>query len=958
MSMEAWRRVFDSPAWAASFVFLLAFALRVLLDVVFYLRFGWHAANHAEAWLYAGVMDGALTTAGGALDPTVWLLRGVGGVIPAGLSYHAVVLTAAALSALTAAALYLLVKELTDQKTGLYAGLLYAGMVEPLALSTAGFTHDHLQLLAIVASLYLAVKATKSGLAAGILYSAAYYLLADGATRINTAMNVGIMVAAAYVVYALLEYILALVAEGSRRDVYPAYIVLAIAMLFALGGTVLAPLTEASLYDLPQGRWGSADVKPVGLSTFWLRYNVLLLLIPAGVVQALRRRDVIGLSLTVTGFILAGVMDRGTRIGDLGVAMLAAYALSAWGRGRESTVVEAASWKRTGAQAETFILVSFAWLAAGYWHMGGYGGLGLSFSGFLVISFAAAIASAAALLEASGWKVELAVRKVEYFLADYRDYPVKLARACVKASPYAAFFAAALYVLGLWRPGSEVPAVSGILGVSYTIVPEFIALALLAFAASAAGLAASSWSIRRLNVSVVGEGALSLALAGVYSVSATAAAMICLAAAGVRVSDTVSYALILSGSVYLALLSGGRGTSAKAAAACGALAFAYAALNTDAGFRYLPLFAAAAAYMLHSLWRGSESRAVAAIIAVGVIVNLLYVHDVEARKIVTDMEYQVLSSLGAGGGRVLSAWDHGYIVEAVSGLKSVSNAGFIDWRTHRALWMPERQAAVTLAQAKVSYILLNDENFNVVRTSDDAILYKMMGGLLPPPRDDLPISLTDRLLIYRLRHNATGVDFRLVAGGKDSATGVGVLLYRVEANVSGYPADGMLVGGVAVNLGGEKTVRILGSVAVITNETYNRTYVHVADEHFNAGEVKELLYNLPGVNGTGCRLRAMPLDRRPWEFRGVLAYVNGPAGRESTVRAYLTNPETNRVYETYERNVSFRPGEKKLLAYSFFGADEYGDYVVDVAQADGLTLLRNETTAPGLDSVKVAASFC
>ncbi|MFH0863192.1 MAG: glycosyltransferase family 39 protein [Candidatus Altiarchaeota archaeon] len=300
-------------------VFGASFLLRIILDVVFHLRFGWHAGGHLEVWLYTGVAEGTMLTGTGLKDPTVWLLRAVGALLP-GYEFYGVILTAAFLSSLTAYLLYLLASELYGQKTGFAAGLIYGGMVEPLGLSMSGFTHDLFQLPLMVAVILLTVKACKYGGWTRAACIAAAVVIVYDARMVNSNIWVGVAVAAAYVGSMLVA--------GWKRG-YAAYMGLVLAAIL-LGRMVLAGQIEAVLAGLPQGRLGSSDVVPITVLVFWLRDNILLFLLPFGLFAAYRRRDAVAVSLFFCGLALATVMNRGTRIGDLGLAMLAAYAITDW----------------------------------------------------------------------------------------------------------------------------------------------------------------------------------------------------------------------------------------------------------------------------------------------------------------------------------------------------------------------------------------------------------------------------------------------------------------------------------------------------------------------------------------------------------------------------------------------------------------------------------------------------
>ncbi|MFH1054658.1 MAG: glycosyltransferase family 39 protein [Candidatus Altiarchaeota archaeon] len=317
---------------AALVVFIASFVVRLLLDLLFQLRFGWHAVNSVETWFYVGVMEGTKLPAYKLADPTVWILRAVGALLPYGASLYGVLLTSAALSALTAALLYFLVRELYDQRTGFAAGIVYGGMVEPLAISLVGFTHDHLQLALVVASLVLTVKAFKSGCRGAILCAAAYAALIYHALYINESIKVAVGVAAVYVGYRLLEHMSPKIWRTHSKDsAYKVFLLLLAIGMLTVGQFMVPSLVEGALKGLPQGRMGSGDVLPTNLLNIWLRCNILIFLMPFAAVAAYKRKDTIGITLTVVGLLIASVMDRGTRISDIGVAILVAYAIADWG---------------------------------------------------------------------------------------------------------------------------------------------------------------------------------------------------------------------------------------------------------------------------------------------------------------------------------------------------------------------------------------------------------------------------------------------------------------------------------------------------------------------------------------------------------------------------------------------------------------------------------------------------
>jgi hypothetical protein len=337
-------------------VFSVSLAARLILDAWFQLRFGAHAVNHVEAWFYTGVLEGTMLPANGVRDPTVWLLRAVGAFLPSDAALYGVFLASALLSSLTALALYFLASELYDRKCAFAAGLVYGGMVEPLGLSMSGFTHDHLQLLLIVAGLYSLVRAFREeGLRRLVCVFACALVVCLG-LQISEVMWVGASMAFAYACFRIIDAAYG----GKGHDLYRLYLILLVLALLAFR-LLGAGIIEERLGVLPQGRMGSADVTPMSITTFWFSYNVLLFILPFGILSALGRKDVFGLSLAAAGFMLASVMSRGARVADLGVALLAAYALVDWDSKAKTISIfsKKARLKTTAAySAFTFIAMS------------------------------------------------------------------------------------------------------------------------------------------------------------------------------------------------------------------------------------------------------------------------------------------------------------------------------------------------------------------------------------------------------------------------------------------------------------------------------------------------------------------------------------------------------------------------------------------------------------------------
>ena len=302
-------------------VFVLGLTTRVFLDLAFFLTYGLHASESPEIWLYYAVARGKFKT-GLSGDPTVPLLQAIGWIVPDRLLFHAIVALSALMASLTAVLVFLLALEFADLGTAYAAGLLYAFMVGPLSLSVAAFTHDHLAIPVNVLIVLLFLKAVKSKthLTRIPLLAAAAILLYFGGS-INSSVYVSAAVVAAFVASWFLR--------GFPRY-FPHFTAFFFVGFLVFGFCFLPEYMDYVLGQLPQGRLGSSDVVPASPANLWLKYNVLLSLLPFGFFLAYRRRDYASISYALLGFVFASVMDRGTRLSDVGVAMLAAYALVGW----------------------------------------------------------------------------------------------------------------------------------------------------------------------------------------------------------------------------------------------------------------------------------------------------------------------------------------------------------------------------------------------------------------------------------------------------------------------------------------------------------------------------------------------------------------------------------------------------------------------------------------------------
>ena len=836
-----------SKLYQAAFIFCLTMGLRMLLDAVFRLLFGLHSVMHIETWFYVGVLRGTHMAVGGYSDPTVWLLRAVGLFLPNWASLYGVLFSSAALASLTAVLIFLLLSILYGDKTGLIAGVVYGCMVQPLALSLTGFTHDHLQLPLILLALIFAVKAVKSNVWRGIVFSIGYVIVTEASKRINNTAMFGIMIAGFYVGYALIDYIFAKAYRGRYSGyVYPTYISIVLAFIIAYGSIIFPYFLLGSLEALPQGRMGSADILPVTFTNLWLRYNILCFLIPFGLVAAYRRRDIMGVSFTIIGLLVGGVMDRGTRLSDIGFAILFAYALA------DLNV------KYKGSYFRTF-------------------GLTAALTFFLAASATQHMpVSASAVMILVGWGI-------------IEAYPAHRKRVAA------------------WFEGRN----------------------LVNVVTASAGCGLIFLIVRMAGVGLLGlEYALPM--------------------------------LLVYGLLYLVY---DQRTRMHTTLAISAGLYVLTVYAWGVWMIYPLVFLLGGAAMLYYMLKKTGARSIAAvmvtIVLVGFAANLTYIFSMDPKRLVSEGDYKVLDGLRGHniGGRILTAWDYGYMAEVVSGLKAVSTAGLIDYPVHDVLWMPDRQSAMSLRKMNVSYVLIKSENFNVVNVNGE-LMYRISGGLLRLPNSVPPLEYANVYAIHKLRQKVDDRYFRLIANETDHYTGVETMLYEVVAQPTPLESDHAIIGGVAVNFGPAKTVRVMVPKTSFVNGTVETTYYNIANESFSENEVREIAYPVTAVENFTCSLTAASIEHRPWSASGVLTYVNSDLPREVKLEVYLLQAHTMNILGSYESRESFASGEKKTVKYYFPESDGYMDYKIAVKGDEELDWVKDESTNPQVEDVRFPEVFC
>lgn len=311
----------------AAIVFIISLSIRILLDLIFFLRYGWHASNVPEVWYYLGVAKGIFDLK--SMDPTLWILRALGMILTEQILFYGVILTAGILSSLTSVSIFFLGNELDSKKTGFYAGILYATMLQPLGLSVVSFTHNLVQLPIIVLSILIVIQISKAEGIQKLLNLSLLTVLIILGWQVNPLITIAIDVAILFLGLQLFNF-LGKKKKIDRQRIYPYYLALLTLAILVLRIGFLPEIFKQVFQTMPQGRLGSIDIIPISLGSLWIRYNFLIIFIPLGLLSSFRKRNITVYSLFLIGFIISTLVDRGSRVLDLGVSFLAAYSFSNW----------------------------------------------------------------------------------------------------------------------------------------------------------------------------------------------------------------------------------------------------------------------------------------------------------------------------------------------------------------------------------------------------------------------------------------------------------------------------------------------------------------------------------------------------------------------------------------------------------------------------------------------------
>ncbi len=333
-----WDRVDDYPVWRLlTGVFLFSLSARLVVTLIFFLRWGWHTVSGIELWFYYGVAKGTFDLYS-IWDPSWWILSAVGAIFSGEGILYATYLTSSICSSLNAAVFCLFVSELHGKKTGLMAGLIYGTMVLPMFNSAGTVTHDIFAYPWLVLALYGTLMFFRRKGWPRILFGA----LALVSLWLGAHVGPTILVSAGTVFIYLLWRGAKALAGPQRSGGYPVFLVslgVIIGILLLAGYLLMPPLME-KIFDLAresrgidvraQIRAGSGDLLGSSLGDYWLRFNFLFFFLPVGIYVAVKKKDMLGLVLLMTGYLASRTADRGTRPLSFGFALMGALAFINW----------------------------------------------------------------------------------------------------------------------------------------------------------------------------------------------------------------------------------------------------------------------------------------------------------------------------------------------------------------------------------------------------------------------------------------------------------------------------------------------------------------------------------------------------------------------------------------------------------------------------------------------------
>ncbi len=800
-----WDRIENYPVWRLiAGVFFFSLSARLVVTLIFFLRWGWHSVSGIELWFYYGVAKGTFALYS-IWDPSWWILSAVGALFHGEGILYATYLTSSICSSLNAALFGLLVSELHGKKTGLLAGLIYGTMVLPMFNSAGTVTHDIFAYPYLILSLYGILMVFRRRGGARLFFAG----LALVSLWLGAHVGPTIMVSAGTVlIYLLWRGVKALV--GSRPgEGYPFFLIalaVIIGLLLLVGYYLMPPMME-KIFDLAlktrgidvraQIRAGSGDLLGSSLGDYWLRFNFLLFFLPVGVYVAIKKKDMLGLVLLMTGYLASRTADRGTRPLSFGFALMGALAFVNWKPaygwilagwmtyiigefgGRYSTeyavffpvcalfiyyfIQWPSSERRSGVSLIVFLL-----------------GLLAILTGFVILSssslreciglFAVPYVSGGLLRTAPGFTwLFIFFGLVTAGLTVYTIYN-RIAR-----SRRPGWIRTVIVLTLAWLLVGSVIGGAVFRAKDLSRPEQLRALEGLGELSPPQQVAAVNSVIQRLNE-------LMVLIQKHFSISAcllVAGLMMVLLAATRPRGQGKERKLVLSRLKIIALIS------------VPLMLFLLLALGPEWIWKHLrflvpPVFAV----LLYVFYQPQEARTHCRYPAGIALVCWLFAAIVPSMNQTaksTEGEYRLYSWLGrhsGGQGRVFVPWSDGYMAEAISGVKSELSPENINFQIPRLYWMSEEAAALVLRSRAIDYIVVSSKYFKLLRYSDQTgeFKYSFSPDIIYQPQQ-VGISTTAQLretaLFKMLYQNRELRHFRLLHFERDPAVGESTLLFQV-----------------------------------------------------------------------------------------------------------------------------------------------------------------------------------
>ncbi len=801
-----WDRVEEYPLWRLlAGVFLFALSARLVVTLIFFLRWGWHTVSGIELWFYYGVAKGTFDLYS-IWDPTWWVLSLIGAVFSGEALLYATYLTSSIVSSLNAAVFCLFVSELHGKKTGLMAGLIYGTMVLPMFNSAGTTTHDIYAYAWLVLALYGTLMAfRRKGWLNRVLFSA----LALVSLWLGAHVGPTIMVSAGTVLLYLLwrgvKYL-----TGPRGKGYPFFLIslaVIIGVLLFSKYVLMPPLME-KIFDLAlesrgidvraQIRAGSGDLLGSSLGDYWLRFNFLFFFLPVGVYVAVKKKDMLGLVLLMTGYLASRTADRGTRPLSFGFALMGALAFINW---KPAYGWILAAWMtyiigEFGGKYSTeyavffpacalFIYYSLQWPARQ--RRSGMA-LAVFLTSLLAILAGFVLLSSPALRES--WGVFAVPRVTGGLLrtaAGFGYLFVLFAAAAAALIVYAVYSA----VSGSRKPGWIRAVVS--LAVLWVMIGAILGGAM--FQARELG---KPDQLRLLE----GIGTLDRA-AQVEAVNSIVTRLNHLTGV-VRRYWTVQLCLLVAGFLMVLLAATrprgekkerqGLSSHLRITALAGAplLLLLLLALGPGAFWKHLhfiapPIFGVLI-YVFYQPREAGISRRFPAGVAAVCWLFATVIPSMNQTPKSTEGEYRLYRWLGehsGGEGRIFVPWSDGYMARAISGVESELSPENIDFGLPRLYWMTEEAAAHSMRARNLDYIVISSKYFRMLRYSAESgeFQYGFSPEIIYRP-EQMGIKKMDRLqetalfkMLYRTRELE---HFQLLHFEQDPAVNETTLLFRVR----------------------------------------------------------------------------------------------------------------------------------------------------------------------------------